>query len=32
MTKEFHDYLRKLPDAKLPMPRKELNEYLDKNK
>jgi 4-hydroxy-4-methyl-2-oxoglutarate aldolase len=32
MTKEFYDYLRKLPDAKLPMPRKELNEYLDKHK
>jgi regulator of RNase E activity RraA len=32
MTKEFHDYLRKLPDDKLPMPRKELNEYLDKHK
>jgi 4-hydroxy-4-methyl-2-oxoglutarate aldolase len=30
MTKEFHDYLRKLPDDKLPMPRKELNEYLEK--
>ncbi|HLO81796.1 MAG TPA: hypothetical protein VK166_12600 [Chitinophagaceae bacterium] len=28
MTKEFYDYLRKLPDAELPMPRKELNEYL----
>ncbi len=32
MTKEFYDYLRKLPDAKLPMPRKELNEYLEKHK
>ena len=32
MTKEFYDYLRKLPDAKLPMPRKELNEYLDAHK
>ena len=30
MTKEFHDYLRKLPDAELPMPRKELNDYLAK--
>jgi 4-hydroxy-4-methyl-2-oxoglutarate aldolase len=28
MTKEFYDYLRKLPDSELPMPRKELNEYL----
>jgi 4-hydroxy-4-methyl-2-oxoglutarate aldolase len=32
MTKEFYDYLRKLPDAKLPMPRKELNEYLEAHK
>lgn len=30
MTKEFHDYLRKLPDSELPMPRKELNDYLAK--
>jgi 4-hydroxy-4-methyl-2-oxoglutarate aldolase len=29
MKKEFYDYLRKLPDSELPMPRKELNEYLD---
>ncbi len=29
MTKEFYDYLRKLTDAELPMPRKELNEYLE---
>ncbi|CAN5209391.1 hypothetical protein BH23BAC1_BH23BAC1_33000 [soil metagenome] len=28
MNKEFHDYLRNLPDAELPMPREELNEYL----
>jgi regulator of RNase E activity RraA len=28
MTKEFYDYLRKLPDSELPMPRIELNEYL----
>jgi regulator of RNase E activity RraA len=28
MTKEFYDYLRKLPESELPMPRKELNEYL----
>lgn len=32
MTKEFHDYLRKLPDAELPMPRKELNEYFEAHK
>ena len=29
MTKEFYDYLRKLSDSELPMPRKELNEYLE---
>ncbi len=28
MNKEFYDYLRGLPDTELPMPRKELNEYL----
>lgn len=32
MNKEFHDYLRGLPDNKLPMPRKELNAYLDAKK
>lgn len=32
MTKEFHDYLRKLPDSELPMPRKELNAYLETKK
>jgi 4-hydroxy-4-methyl-2-oxoglutarate aldolase len=32
MTKEFYDYLRKLSDVELPMPRKELNEYLDGKK
>jgi len=32
MKKEFYDYLRKLPDSELPMPRKELNEYLDTHK
>lgn len=32
MTKAFYDYLRKMSDAELPMPRKELNEYLDKHK
>jgi 4-hydroxy-4-methyl-2-oxoglutarate aldolase len=32
MTKEFYDYLRKMSDAELPMPRKELNEYLDTHK
>jgi hypothetical protein len=32
MNKEFYDYLRKLPDSELPMPRKELNEYLDSHK
>jgi len=32
MTKQFYDYLRSLPDAKLPMPRNELNEYLEAHK
>lgn len=32
MTKEFYDYLRKMTDAELPMPRKELNEYLEAHK
>ncbi len=32
MTKEFYDYLRSLPDGKLPMSRKELNNYLDTHK
>lgn len=32
MKKEFYDYLRNLPDSKLPMPRKELNAYLDLQK
>jgi len=32
MSKEFYDYLRSLPDTKLPMPRKELNEYLETHK
>lgn len=32
MTKEFYDYLRNLPDNKLPMPRKELNGYLEAHK
>ncbi len=32
MTKEFHEYLRKLPDSQLPMQRKELNAYLDLHK
>ena len=32
MTKEFYDYLRSLSDKELPMPRKELNEYLDSRK
>lgn len=32
MNKEFYDYLRNLPDNKLPMPRKELNDYLDARK
>ena len=32
MTKEFYDHLRKLADADLPMPRKELNEYLETHK
>ncbi len=32
MTKEFHDHLRKMSDAELPMPRKELNEYLEAHK
>ncbi len=32
MRKEFYDYLRKMTDAELPMPRKELNEYLEAHK
>jgi regulator of RNase E activity RraA len=32
MNKEFYDYLRSLSDKELPMPRKELNEYLDSRK
>jgi 4-hydroxy-4-methyl-2-oxoglutarate aldolase len=32
MNKEFYDYLRSLSDKELPMPRKELNEYLDGKK
>lgn len=32
MTIEFYDYLRSIPDSELPMPRKELNEYLDTHK
>ncbi|MEO5582158.1 MAG: RraA family protein [Saprospiraceae bacterium] len=32
MTKEFYDYLRKKTDAELPMPRKELEEYLGAHK
>ena len=32
MTKEFYDYLRKLPDAELPMPRSELNGYIETHK
>lgn len=32
MTKEFYDYMRNLSDAELPMPRKELNEYLEAHK
>ena len=32
MNKEFYDHLRKMPDAELPMPRKELNGYLDSRK
>lgn len=32
MTKEFYDYLRAQPDAKLPMPRVELNTYLESHK
>ena len=32
MKKEFYDYLRKLPDSELPMPRNELNAYLDAHK
>lgn len=29
MTKEFHDFLRNMSDQELPMPRQELNEYLE---
>lgn len=32
MTKQFYDYLRKMSDSELPMPRKELNEYLEAHK
>ena len=32
MNKEFYDYLRNMSDKELPMPRKELNEYLEANK
>lgn len=32
MTKQFYDYLRKMSDAELPMPRQELNEYLEAHK
>jgi regulator of RNase E activity RraA len=32
MKKEFYDYLRSLPDGKLPMSRKELNNYLAMHK
>ncbi len=32
MNKQFYDYLRKMTDAELPMPRKELNEYLEAQK
>jgi regulator of RNase E activity RraA len=32
MTREFYDHLRKLKDSELPMPRRELNEYLDAHK
>ncbi len=32
MTREFYDYLRKQPDNKLPMSRRELNQYLDAHK
>ena len=32
MTKEFYDHLRNMSDAELPMPRKELNEYLEAHK
>ncbi len=32
MTKEFYDFLRGLPDKELPMPRRELNEYLNSHK
>jgi 4-hydroxy-4-methyl-2-oxoglutarate aldolase len=32
MNKEFYDFLRKMSDSELPMPRKELNEFLDSKK
>ncbi|MBK5277675.1 MAG: RraA family protein [Bacteroidia bacterium] len=32
MTKQFYDHLRKMSDSELPMPRKELNEYLEAHK
>jgi 4-hydroxy-4-methyl-2-oxoglutarate aldolase len=32
MTKQFYDHLHKMSDSELPMPRKELNEYLEAHK
>jgi len=32
MNKEFYDYLRSLPDDKLPMSRAELNAYIEARK
>lgn len=32
MTKEFYDHLRNMPEGKLPMPRKELIDYLETHK
>jgi len=32
MNQDFYEFLRKMPDAELPMPRKELDEYLKSRK
>jgi 4-hydroxy-4-methyl-2-oxoglutarate aldolase len=32
MNKEFYEYLKNLPEGKLPMPRKELMDYLESHK
>ena len=32
MVKDFNEWLRNMPDSELPMPRKELNEYLNRGR